>query len=680
MPSIFVENFEAGLDTRKSRFTAPPGALMVLKNAHITRGKEIERRKSFATLYELPAATFGLHAAQSVLYTFGSVVTPAGMPVGVTYQQLAAPDASAMVAVLDSENFDGRPYVIAEYADGDVYHFYNGIRVTDWDAIAADVGSNQAVASTLGVKLDTDGVADVAVVSERMVLTAITAGVPFTVATNANLTHTELQAAVAAQPEVRASAQFTITGGTEGQTFNTVAQVLVEGVDLMGASIDWTTSHGATAQAVADQINAYVTSYTASVNLATVTIEATPGLGATANGYAFAVVTAGDVTVTADAALAGGADPVPAVPQVTQITVAGTFAATSTYEATLDGTAYRITGRAAGTARTVRAVQEKMYAVTQSLLYFSGFVAGNADPTQWDSATTGTGFINLSTQYAGSDNLVGLGVYQRRVAAFSRRAVQIWTVDADPALNAPYQVLLNIGAVAPRSIVEYGDLDIFFLSESGIRSLRARDSSNLASANDVGVAIDAELTDYMATLSRAEVRAAVSVVEPKDGRYMMAIGSRVYVLSNFPGSKVAAWSTYDLGGPVSSWAVTDARLYARIGNTVRLYGGTTGSAYDDSETEVTLPFLDGSNPASVKQFVALDVGIEGQWSVELASEPNEPDEWEAIAELLRSTYGSEQQNTMNAESTHLALRLTTRQQGPARLGNLMIHYEDLGVS
>lgn len=677
MPSIYIENFEAGLDTRKSRFTAPPGSLVVLRNAHITRGKEIERRKAFAHAHTLPAETYGLHTAQGNLYTFGSVVTPAGMPVSVTYQRLEAPDGAAMSALIAAENFNGKIYAIAEYADGDMYHFYNGARVTDWDAIAADVGSNDTVASALGAKLDTDGTADVIVVNNRIVLTATTAGQPFTLTVNANLTTSELQAAVPAEDEVRATANFTITGGSEGQTFNVVSHVRVNDIDLMASAIDWQTSNEATAQAVADAINAYVTAYSASVSLATVTISAVPGLGADANGYPLDVLTDGDVTVTADAAMAGGADPVPAVPQISEALVAGTFGATKLYEATLAGTTYRVTGAASGTATHVRAVAQKMYGVTQSLLYFSGFVDGSPDPTQWDSMTTGTGFINMSTQYAGGEDLVGVGVYQSRVAAFSRWAVQIWTVDADPAKNTSYQVLLNVGAIAARSIVEYGDLDIFFLSESGIRSLRARDSSNLASANDVGVAIDNGLTAFMRGLSRREVRQAVAVVEPTDSRYLLAIGSRVYVFSNFPGSKVAAWSTYEVDGAISDWAVAGSRLYARVGNSVRLYGGFSGEEYDTDETEVVLPFLDGSNPAGNKQFTDFDLGATGTWTVEAALEPNAPDEWETVAALLQSTYGSSPTSPAVGQSTHIALRLTTTAAARAVIGNLLIHYEDL---
>src|SRR3546814_6273908 len=110
--------------------------------------------------------------------------------------------------------------------------------------------------------------------------------------------------------------------------------------------------------------------------------------------------------------------------------------------------------------------------MTQSLAYFCAV----DNPTQWGSGV-GSGLLNVSTQSGGSDQLTALGIYQNNLAIFARRAIQIEYVDPDPALNQQLQVLNNIGTVAPHSVVSFGDSDVFFLSESGIRSLRARDSS-----------------------------------------------------------------------------------------------------------------------------------------------------------------------------------------------------------
>jgi hypothetical protein len=100
MAYIFVNSFKQGLDARRSKISAQQGSLVSGKNVHINRGGEIEKRKAFVSKYALSADTFGLHATRAAIYTFGSKALGAlaapGIPAGVTYQQLAAPSASAM--------------------------------------------------------------------------------------------------------------------------------------------------------------------------------------------------------------------------------------------------------------------------------------------------------------------------------------------------------------------------------------------------------------------------------------------------------------------------------------------------------------------------------------------------------------------------------------------------------
>src|SRR3546814_8090877 len=124
------------------------------------------------------------------------------------------------------------------------------------------------------------------------------------------------------------------------------------------------------------------------------------------------------------------------------------------------------------------------------------------------------------------------------------RAIQIEYVDPDHALNQQRQVRTNTGTVAPHSVVSFGDSDVFFLLESGVRSLRARDSSNSASVSDVGTPVDQLILDAVRDLDEDVVEAAVAIIEPIDGRYWLALGDNVYMFSFFPAKKVSAWTTY----------------------------------------------------------------------------------------------------------------------------------------
>src|SRR5690606_34331454 len=120
------------MDRRRPRVAGLPGTLWVGKNVHITRGGDVERRKKFVPTYNVEG-TFGAYAIKSQLYVFGSADLASSMPNGVRYQRLQAPNTPAMVAVHDVKSFRGALYVIAEYDDGNIYHFYDGARVSDWD-------------------------------------------------------------------------------------------------------------------------------------------------------------------------------------------------------------------------------------------------------------------------------------------------------------------------------------------------------------------------------------------------------------------------------------------------------------------------------------------------------------------------------------------------------------------
>lgn len=105
--------------------------------------------------------------------------------------------------------------------------------------------------------------------------------------------------------------------------------------------------------------------------------------------------------------------------------------------------------------------------------------------------------------------------YQNRIAIFSRNSIQIWIIAVDPANNTFQQTVENTGALSARSVLQYGNIDVFYLNDQGVRSLRARDSSNAPAVNDVGVAIDSFLQEFIATLSGEQISRACSAIEPE---------------------------------------------------------------------------------------------------------------------------------------------------------------------
>lgn len=310
---------------------------------------------------------------------------------------------------------------------------------------------------------------------------------------------------------------------------------------------------------------------------------------------------------------------------------------------------------------------DKMYAAASSILNFSAIAA----PTDWTG--TGSGFKNMSNQSAGSEALTALGRYQNLMAVFARRNIQIWYLDPDPLQNVKRQTLANIGTFAPRSVVSFGDVDVFFLADSGVRSLRARDSSNQSGVSDVGTPIDELLLEYMATLTEAERQNAVGVMEPISGRYLLAIGTRIFTFSYFASAKISAWSTYDLGFAVSDFVSLDGRVYARSGNTVYLLGGADGKTYDSTVVEVDLPYIDGRQIATFKEFSGFDIVCQGEWSVYANTDPNNPTAESKIAVVNNTTIPYEAIG-MVGHSPVIKFRLVAEGAGPAKLSKIIAHY------
>jgi hypothetical protein len=690
MPYVYISDFRGGLDKRRMDLTSVPGTLVQLTNAHITRGGEIEKRPAFVSLATLPSNTTGLAAAGGQIYVFGSVAAgsvtfPSGTPSNINYKQLVHPSGTALTSVLDVTFYNGRVYAIAQFADGRIYHYYEDTsnvmqRITDW----FDGRARATIKITGGTLGGTS-----------------------------------------------ATGSFAVTAGSSFSS-DSIRAIYVNNVQVNGTTVAHTGNNSTTATAIANNINGYtsVPNYTAAASGAVVTITAvTVGVGS--NGYAVSGAVEGTANIGSLTAFSGGLDNA-----ITNITVDGvsiiqnqvkwqtshaytaslleaeinTFRSSPEYEATAVGEYVNIISKASGASfntkavvvtktgnvttvfdptsatslnggadsstvngytpgKFVRPVKSKMYSLMDSLLHFSG----TNDPTEWTDANTGAGFINLSNNAIGSEDLRAVASYYDNVAIFAEQAIQIWFLDANASLNAQMQVLNNTGTFAPKSVVEFGENDVFYLAESGIRSLKARDSSNAAYASDIGNPID----DIVTPEIRADfetAKRAVAILEPKDGRYMIAIGEKVYVFSYFPNSSVSAWSVYEPGFAIDNWAYDGKQVLCRSGNTIYSFGGTAFNTYDNSTVTIQLPFLDAGTPATGKDFVGIDVTCENEWIVSSATDPTDLTTTEEIATISRSTYGLGRVS-MVGYSTHIAPKLVCSTSGSAKIGTIVIHYE-----
>jgi hypothetical protein len=785
VPQVIIEDFRLGLDRRKSILTAAAGSLWVLRNAHITAGGEIHKRKAFVPDKTLPAGqTKGLAVLAEGIFVFGHAATPGGVPAGVTYQRLQHPTGEALSKVLDYDVFDGKIYVTAQFADGSVFHFYDGARVVDWydgsarAAFAVRGGPNAGgvrPSTSFNVTAGTAGAGTGATTSFQITggtagagnqITSVTVGgvnilgAPVLWTTSNNNTATLVAAQInsfASNPEFAAVAStntVTITGpigtaqngvvpvvtvgGTAtasapaalsgGALPNQITSITVNSVDILGTPVLWTTSNNNTAALVAARINAHTSSpdYTATSTGATVTILGPIGSGS--NGFVPAI-TANNVTTSTPAAFAGGV----ATATISSITVAGvqilnttiswatndeatataiaaqinSFVSSPEYVASAAGDTVTIAANTPGVAANGRSYavvsagdvavspasgtleggadpggvsppgtvvlthKAKIYSVSGKTLHFSG----TGVPTAWQpNGAAGAGFINMGIQDGEAENLVAVETYYDKIAIFGRRSVQIWTVTQDPAGNVSYQTLKNGGAIAGRAVRQYGNADVFFLSDSGLRSLRARDSSNVAAVNDVGTPIDDLIAADIATLGDA-VADAVSGIEPVNGRFLLALGLKLYVFSFFPASKISAWSIYEPGFPIDHIDVQNDQIVVRSGDTIYRYGGADNATFGNNyPVEIVPPLIDARSPATEKSFHSIDLGCSGSWEVHMGTDPANPETRDLIGTIARTTYGLGRVSVALV-GTHASLRFVHQGNGPATISNLILHYE-----
>lgn len=168
-------------------------------------------------------------------------------------------------------------------------------------------------------------------------------------------------------------------------------------------------------------------------------------------------------------------------------------------------------------------------------------LSSNGDPTLWEEQDAGAAVIQYLSQFGPQDTIQGFASMQGRLAVISKLSAQIWSIDADPALFALQQTLDNTGTPAPLSIRSIGDLDVYYLDYVGIRSLRAKESTLNAYINGIGIAIDLLIRQALLNYDASQ---ACAVVEPTTKQYWLYLNGDIYVLSNYPESKIVAWSTY----------------------------------------------------------------------------------------------------------------------------------------
>jgi len=300
------------------------------------------------------------------------------------------------------------------------------------------------------------------------------------------------------------------------------------------------------------------------------------------------------ITITnTDQGFSGGVNSFGGLGEEYTISIGGIWAigdtATLTFTDALSGLqtqvgAGNVTGLGAGNVTGVVGTfcftfNQKVYLLAGPTAYFSAI----ALPSTWnDPNAAGNSFITMSDFYSSPESLIACAPYQGKLLFASRRYVQIWATDPDPANYAITQTLPNIGTFAALSVQPVGDMDVYMAYDSGVRSVRVRDASNNAIIADIGTPIDAILQPLFSALTDAQKATCCGIVDPSANRYWLYVPNAdgsvgtIYTFSYFTSSSIAAWGTYT---PSYQLAVTaPAGTYPAI-PTLTYTGLTIGQRY-----------------------------------------------------------------------------------------------------
>lgn len=547
-------------------------------------------------------------------------------------------------------------------------HGYTATRVVISPALVYDV----VITAAVGTGATPNGYVVAATGSSIILAPTNMAGGVDAVSTGA-ISQTAVRANVVAVPETRATGEIDITAGGPG---GVITSVTINGLELLNGPVNWLSNISATANALVVAINdAGSSDYLASAVGGTITLLAALGTGATVNGHVVATSQTGVTIGTSN--VAGGVTEIEAVKQIEYLTVVsvGPAGPWTTFDITLNSAHYFVNVLSAGMGNSIFTQKNRVFVTAGSTVQYCKL----NDPTDWDDAdaSSGAGFINVSSTAEGAQYLYGIEEYNGQAAIFAESVVVLYQFFADAQNIAVQQTLQNTGTTAPGSVLAYGADDVFYLDKTGIRSLRSRDGYNAAFASDIGSAIDPFVQELVAEIGRPAKLKSQSVVETDDGRFMMALGQYVVTLSYFPASKITAWSYQDFGLPIDHMVRCGDHIVIRTGNELYTYGGEDGKTYPEAGEAIAVaetPFMTASDPATKKQVGSYDHTAINEWLVELLPDKNDRTVSMEIGRFANSTENL-LESVINARTSSFALRYTCDAAGFASLSALAVHFD-----
>lgn len=318
------------------------------------------------------------------------------------------------------------------------------------------------------------------------------------------------------------------------------------------------------------------------------------------------------------------------------------------------------------------------------------------DATGWETQSAGASYIIPTSTQGQQSAVVGFGQYQGCLAVYTRTFTQIWATSGDPSQFVKKQSLDNCGCIASQTIKSIGDYDVLALGDTGVWSLRVRDSSSNAIRSDVGSPINPAIRTMLSAYADPTTIAACSIVEPSTNQYWIfvpdatdpvtpdpavATKSKLFVLSYFPNIAITAWSTFDCVDSgakkftPSKFVVCNGQVYCRgtsEDGKEYLYQYT---GYDATLATAELPWLSGKEPARVKIAKSLYVVGSGNWTIKASMDFREANiPWNSVGTFSKPSFDIGRL-PWASKGTHFKVQASTTDASAAVLSSLVIRYE-----
>ena len=229
----------------------------------------------------------------------------------------------------------------------------------------------------------------------------------------------------------------------------------------------------------------------------------------------------------------------------------------------------------------------------KSLIQFSDLEAGHV-------LTTGTaGTLDVTSIWPnGADEIVALAAHNNQLIIFGRRQILIYQGARDPSAMNLYDTISGVGCCARDSVALTGS-DVFFLSDSGVRSLARTIQEKSAPMRDISANVRDDLVQDLSVENLDDIKAVYS-------------DTNAFYLITFPLSKTTYCfdtrkALQDGSARVTTWSLVPRAMFSTRAKTLLMgFAGYIGkySTNLDNATKYRMQYytnyFDLSKPSVIK--------------------------------------------------------------------------------